>query len=363
MDALETIFQRHSYRGKYRPVPVPEEDLITIMKAGLAAPSGCNRQTTSLIAVNDPAVLERLHSVIEPDIAETAPAAICVVTHRINAYRDRCFAVQDYSAAIENILLAVTALGYQSCWYEGHITDEDRINEKMAEILGIPKEYELVCFLPVGIGEEEPVQVQKKPFAERAFFNAFGESEPERIPPKSMTQILLDNLGIHFNLPDQYGENRLLKASKKIRYAIEISRALHMDTDITAAILFAEEFARIDHGLMIAGSLKEDPSLTRRIAKAKSLLSEILEETDSVKKQEIMECLDRLVTRSGESSEERLAYLLIDAQVAADMIDDSTERAGFMREYKNRILCESRQLNRLAEVEIPSVSDPRKKVY
>ena len=51
---------------------------------------------------------------------------ICVLTKRINAYRDKCFAVQDYSAAIENMLLAIVDLGYQSCWYEGHITDDDR---------------------------------------------------------------------------------------------------------------------------------------------------------------------------------------------------------------------------------------------
>lgn len=41
--------------------------------------------------------------------------------------RGKCFAVQDYSAAIENMLLAIVELGYQSCWYEGHITDEDKI--------------------------------------------------------------------------------------------------------------------------------------------------------------------------------------------------------------------------------------------
>lgn len=41
--------------------------------------------------------------------------------------REKYFAVQDYSAAIENMLLAIVELGYQSCWYEGHITDEDKL--------------------------------------------------------------------------------------------------------------------------------------------------------------------------------------------------------------------------------------------
>ena len=173
MDILETILKRHSYRGKYKPIPVPREDIIKIMEAGLAAPSGCNKQTTSLIAVDDPEMLERVFSVIDPPVGETAPCIICVLTQRINAYRDKCFAVQDYSAAIENMLLAITALGYQSCWYEGHITDEDHIGYKMAQILGVPDDHELVCFLPVGIAVTEPVIPNKRSFEERAWFNSF----------------------------------------------------------------------------------------------------------------------------------------------------------------------------------------------
>lgn len=173
MNTIEAINCRRSYRGKYKPSPVPREDLKKIMQAGLAAPSGCNKQTTSLIAVDEPAILEELRSVINPPAGETAPAVICVLTRRINAYRDRCFAVQDYSAAIENMLLAAVELGYQSCWYEGHITDEDRIGCKMAQILGVPDEYELVCFLPIGIAETNPTIPKKKPFSERAWFNSF----------------------------------------------------------------------------------------------------------------------------------------------------------------------------------------------
>ncbi len=173
MDAIEAIMNRHSYRGKYRPDPVPRADLVTILNAGLAAPSGCNKQTVSLIAVDDPALLQRLREVIDPPVGETAPAMICVLTERIVAYRDRCFSVQDYGAAIENMLLAITALGYQSCWYEGHITDEDRIGQRMARILGVPENYELVCVLPVGVAVSEPIPPKKKPASERAWFNGF----------------------------------------------------------------------------------------------------------------------------------------------------------------------------------------------
>ena len=176
MDAIEAILNRHSYRGRYRPEPVPREDLTTILRAGLAAPSGCNKQTVSLIAVDDPNLLARLHAVIDPPVGETAPSMICVLSRRIVAYRDRCFSVQDYGAAIENMLLAIIALGYQSCWYEGHITDEDCIGRKMADILGVPEEYELVCFLPVGVAAGEAKPPKKKPFGERAWFNSFPKA-------------------------------------------------------------------------------------------------------------------------------------------------------------------------------------------
>ena len=174
MNTIETIMSRHSYRGKYKSVPVPREDLRIIMEAGLAAPSGCNKQTVSLIVVDDADLLKRIHAVIDPPVGETAPTMICVLTERINAYRGKCFATQDYAAAIENMLLAITELGYASCWYEGHITDDDHIGRKIADILNVPDNYELVCILPVGIAETESVRAKKKSFEERAWFNGFG---------------------------------------------------------------------------------------------------------------------------------------------------------------------------------------------
>ena len=173
MNVIEAIARRHSYRGKYLSKPVPKNDLIKILEAGIAAPSGCNKQTTSFIAVDDPDILKKINEVIDPPICETAPAVIVVLTQRINAYRDRCFSIQDYSAAIENMLLTIVELGYQSCWYEGHITDEDRICDKIAAILSVPDDYEVVCILPVGEAESEPSIPKKKGFEERAWFNTF----------------------------------------------------------------------------------------------------------------------------------------------------------------------------------------------
>ena len=97
-----------------------------------------------------------------------------MLTQKIFAYRDKCFNVQDYSAAIQNMLLAIKALGYESCWYEGHITDDDDIGGQLAKTLGVPDDYKMVCILPVGIADGQLTRAKKKSFEERAWFNKFG---------------------------------------------------------------------------------------------------------------------------------------------------------------------------------------------
>lgn len=182
MELFEAIGSRRSYRGKYADSTVPREHLRQIMEAGLAAPSGCNKQTTFLIGVDDRALLRDLLDMMDPPTCATAPAAILVLTKRRIAYTDgnghpRCYAVQDYAAAIENMLLAITALGYASCWIEGHITDADEQGKHMAERLQVPPEYDLICILPVGVPVEEMKLPRKRAFAERAWFNGFGTAE------------------------------------------------------------------------------------------------------------------------------------------------------------------------------------------
>ena len=175
MTMLDLIARRASYRGKYLPDPVPREHLTAILQAGLDAPSGCNKQTTSLIAVDDPEVLAKLFAVMDNPRGATAPAMICVLTERIIAYGDRCFATQDYAAAIENMLLAISALGYESVWVEGLITGDSTSGREMANILGVPENLELVCYLPIGKAAEPVTRKEKKPFHERAWFNGYGK--------------------------------------------------------------------------------------------------------------------------------------------------------------------------------------------
>lgn len=173
MDFFETTAARHSYRGMYEARPVPREDLTQIMEAGLRAPSGCNQQTTSLIGVDAPEILASLGALLQKPHFASAPAAICVLSRHVIAYGETSFSVQDYAAAIENMLLAITAMGYASCWVEGYIKDASTISAQMEALLGIPSPYRMVAYLPVGRPADPVKTTATRPFSERACFNGF----------------------------------------------------------------------------------------------------------------------------------------------------------------------------------------------
>jgi len=179
MNTLDAVKNRYSFRGTYKNTTIPREDLKKILEAGLAAPSGRNKQTTSLIAIDDPDLVKSVSGMVKANGFRgegAAPAGICVLTQHIPAYEDKYFYVQDYSAAIQNMLLAITALGYASCWIEGQVTCSAETQANIAKLLNLPEDYVVVGYLPVGIPETEVKRPEYKKFEERAWFNGFGKN-------------------------------------------------------------------------------------------------------------------------------------------------------------------------------------------
>jgi nitroreductase len=178
MDIFECLQKRYSFRGAYKSAPVPRENLEKILKAGAAAPSACNKQTTSFIGIDDPELVKTITALVKQNGfrggSSVAPAGVIVLTQKITAYGSVCCNVQDYAAAIENLLLAITGLGYASCWIEGQVTAAAETQQKIAQLLKIPEDYEVIAFLPVGLPEEDLKRPAYKPFEERAWFNGFG---------------------------------------------------------------------------------------------------------------------------------------------------------------------------------------------
>ena len=166
MDFFKAIESRYSHRTAYADKAVPEEDLIKILDAGIRAPSGCNAQTTSFVLVTNSELRSKIASALANEAVSTAPALIIVTTKKVTFDFGLDFELEDYGAAVENILLASAALGYASCWFDG-MTRLNGVCESIAGILEIPAEKQVRCILPVGVPLKQGAQAGRKPFDDR----------------------------------------------------------------------------------------------------------------------------------------------------------------------------------------------------
>ena len=116
-ETIETLCTRRSIRS-YRPDPVPEELLEEVLRAGLYAPSGMNRQPVTLVAVSDRETRDALSRLNAAGMGRGgdpfygAPVVIVVLTDPTLGITAR----EDGALALGNMLNAAHALGLGSCW-------------------------------------------------------------------------------------------------------------------------------------------------------------------------------------------------------------------------------------------------------
>ncbi len=175
MELFEAVALRHSYRGAFTQAPVPEADLMKIAEAGVRAPSGCNKQTTHICVVNDPEKLEAFARLLPRPVVQTAQAILVIVTDNRPAYGDTSFEPQDYGAAVENMLLAITALGYATVWLDG-VLRHDGIADAIAGLIGLKdrEHFTVSVILPIGVPVEVCPQHDRLPLEQRVTFNTMG---------------------------------------------------------------------------------------------------------------------------------------------------------------------------------------------
>jgi len=175
MDIFEAIAKRHSYRGAFTDASVTTEDLKTIVFAGLTAPSGCNAQTTEFVIIDDQAIVADINKMHDSNKAmqQAKTYIACIVAKDPKpVYEGLSFEVEDCAAAVQNMLLAITALDYSTVWIDGWLRREQRA-EKIGEMVNLPDDKIVRILLPIGIAADEWKQPAKKPFEERAFFNKY----------------------------------------------------------------------------------------------------------------------------------------------------------------------------------------------
>jgi nitroreductase len=173
MDLFDAIASRYSYRGDFTDSPVPRADLEKIVQAGIQAPSACNAQVVSFVIVDDVPMVRQIAEILGKPFCATAKAMIVCVADPRPVYAGLSFAAEDCSASVENMLLAITALGYASVWLDGVVRAEDRA-VRLGRLLDVPADRKVRVVLPIGVPVEPGVQRDRFSFSDRAWFNRYG---------------------------------------------------------------------------------------------------------------------------------------------------------------------------------------------
>lgn len=161
MDTLEAIRTRRSIR-KFTNDSIPKTDLEIIVDAGRLAATGSNQQPWDFIVVTEQSMIARFK--IAGSWIEKAAAVIVLVMDPVSRWW-----IEDGAAAIENMLLACTALGYGACWVEGDALPRE---EEFKNLLHVPAAKRVMALIPIGVPAETPSK-DKKPIAEVIHWQKF----------------------------------------------------------------------------------------------------------------------------------------------------------------------------------------------
>jgi len=164
MDLFEAVKNRASVRSFTR-CRISDDDIERILDAGRRAPSGYNREPCAFIVVRDKETLEKLGAIQE------CIAGACAVTGVVVDSQATQFWKEDAAAAIENMLLAVAALGYASLRVEGRLLRQEK---PAKEILAVPENLRLPAVLPIGKPAGKAAQAEKRPLSEIVHREKYG---------------------------------------------------------------------------------------------------------------------------------------------------------------------------------------------
>lgn len=206
---MKVIQDRRSIR-EWTAEPVSEEDIALIMEAGRQAPSGENAQPWRFIIVKDPAMRKKMaglagggsgrrftaeyvtHQMQErfaglQDEAKKKAAFEKLTSGQVSAFCENAPLVImvcgkkdvwdmpfDTSAAIENMLLMITALGLGACWVIAPCFDV-RDEERTKELLGVPEGFKAVSLISIGHMTRPHRQRPRIPINQLVYSEKWGE--------------------------------------------------------------------------------------------------------------------------------------------------------------------------------------------
>jgi len=179
MDFFEVIDKRRSIR-KYLSKEIPDGVLKKILEAANKAPSAMNEQPWEFIVVKDKNLKGKLREIYseareklnfyKQDASFLGNATLILAL----ADKSKSSPIISTAMAVENMLLAATALGLGANCMTSPITLEEDAN-LVKGIFNIPKNYEVILLVAIGYPDEGPGPKQKTPAQEKTHYNRFGK--------------------------------------------------------------------------------------------------------------------------------------------------------------------------------------------
>ena len=163
---IDTILARKSVRS-YTDQKLSPEQIETLLKAAMAAPSGMNMQPWRFVVVTDQEVKDALAGPRGGMVAQAAAVfVVCGQTTMMMrpfgqpdaepVATDNPNWTADCAAATETLLLAAEAIGLGAVWTACYPYPERMVSVR--EALGLPEDVSPYCVVPVGYpaGDEQP---------------------------------------------------------------------------------------------------------------------------------------------------------------------------------------------------------------
>lgn len=158
---IDDIMTRTSVRA-YSDREVKPEQVDTLLRAAMAAPTAGNKQPWRFVVVNNRETLktisEKFNSMTMADDAALA-VVMCGDTNDTFPGDGREFWVQDVSAASENLLLAAHAMGLGAVWC-GIYPVQDRVRD-FSDMLALPENIVPMACICIGYPEGETTPKDK----------------------------------------------------------------------------------------------------------------------------------------------------------------------------------------------------------